>query len=83
MKTQHHDLAVRSAKPRRVLINDAPVSLRSSAEGFSGLYNAERAAHAEIAHRAYSIWECKGRRDDSQLEDWLEAEAEVRDETAR
>lgn len=40
-----------------------------------------QAAHAEILHRAYSIWESKGRLESGQLEDWLEAEAEVLSET--
>lgn len=41
----------------------------------------ERGAHAEILHRAFSIWESKGRLETSQLADWLEAEAEVSQET--
>jgi hypothetical protein len=38
---------------------------------------ADRRTHAEIGVRAQSIWECKNRPDNSQLADWLEAEAEV------
>ena len=49
--------------------------------GFEGLNAVERAAHAEILHRAYSIWECKGRPDNCQLAHWLEAKAEVMGES--
>ena len=45
--------------------------------GFEEIVDKQRASHAEILHRAHSIWESKGRRDDRQLADWLEAEAEV------
>jgi len=45
--------------------------------GFEGLNEAQRAFRAEIVHRAHSMWECKGRPVDSQLDDWLAAEAEV------
>ena len=50
-------------------------------DGFAGLSAEERAKHAEMLHRAYSIWECKGQPKDSQMADWLEAEAEVRGES--
>ena len=50
------------------------------ADGFEGLSAGERARRAEVLHRAYSIWESKGRPADSQLADWLEAEDEVRQE---
>jgi len=46
-------------------------------DGFEGLNAEERSAHAEILCRAHSIWECKGRPDNSQMADWLEAEVEV------
>ena len=42
-----------------------------------GLSGSTRAAREQILHRAYAIWEGKGRPDNSQLEDWLQAEAEV------
>ncbi len=50
------------------------------ADGFDGLNAAEQALRAEILHRAYSIWESKGRPANTQLADWLEAEAEVMQE---
>jgi hypothetical protein len=31
----------------------------------------------EIRHRAYQIWEQRGKRGDGALEDWLRAEAEI------
>lgn len=46
-------------------------------DGFRYLTVTERAARAEILHRAYSIWESKGSAGNSQLSDWLEAESEV------
>ena len=46
-------------------------------DGFEGLNTEERSAHAEILCRAHSIWECKGQPSNSQLADWLEAQAEV------
>ena len=49
----------------------------ADADSFAGLNSVERAAHAEMLHRAFSIWECRGRPVNSQLSDWLEAETEV------
>ena len=45
--------------------------------GFEGKEMEARCLHAEILCRAHSIWECKGRPDNSGLADWLQAEAEV------
>ena len=53
---------------------DAPLPCH---DGFEGLNAEERSAHAEILCRAHSIWESKGQPNNSQLADWLEAEAEV------
>ena len=36
-----------------------------------------------IRQRAYEIYETRGREDGRELEHWLEAEAEIRDERAR
>jgi hypothetical protein len=49
-------------------------------DGFGGLNPAERATRAEILHRAYSIWESKGRPEGSAVADWLAAETEIRNE---
>ncbi|MBC7368578.1 MAG: DUF2934 domain-containing protein [Undibacterium sp.] len=45
--------------------------------GFGGAAAPEQAAHAEILHRAYTIWESAGRPENRDLANWLEAEAEV------
>jgi hypothetical protein len=50
---------------------------RPAPDGFEGLNPAEQALRAEVVCRAHSIWESKGRPENSQLADWLEAEAEV------
>ncbi len=55
-------------------------SLRPCRDGFADLTVTERAAHAEILHRAYSIWESNGRPVGHALADWLQAEAEVQNE---
>ncbi|ATC63135.1 hypothetical protein CMV30_03725 [Nibricoccus aquaticus] len=44
---------------------------------FPGLVSTDRAAHEEILHRAYSIWECAGRPENCEVAHWLQAEAEV------
>ena len=49
-------------------------------DGFEGLDLKQRAVRAEILCRAHSIWESKGRPDNSELADWLEAEAQVMSE---
>jgi hypothetical protein len=66
----------KSARSAFVLPHSQPDSPPPSQEGFTGV-NAERSAHAEMTQRAFSIWECKGRLDNTQMADWLEAEAEV------
>ena len=45
--------------------------------GFEGLDETQQAAHAEILHRAHSIWLSNGCPENSQMADWLKAEAEV------
>ena len=57
-----------------------PVAPQPEQDGFEGLNARERATRAETLHRAYSIWESKGRPPDSALADWWEAEAEIRNE---
>jgi hypothetical protein len=42
-----------------------------------------RIPHEKIAMRAYEKWCQKGRKDGTQLQDWLEAEAELKTEFAR
>ncbi|MDO8542293.1 MAG: DUF2934 domain-containing protein [Opitutaceae bacterium] len=44
---------------------------------FAGLKSSDGAAREEILHRAYSIWESKGRPDNEDLAHWLAAELEI------
>ena len=39
-------------------------------------HNGHQTNSEEIARLAHSLWEARGRRDDSAIEDWLEAERE-------
>jgi hypothetical protein len=43
------------------------------------VYARREPTHAEIAERAYLIWESRGRRDGSPWEDWFRAERELRE----
>lgn len=68
------------AKSSKVLLPialDSATVLRPNFDSFAGFATSERCAHAEISHRAHSIWESAGRPDNCQLAHWLEAEAEV------
>ena len=44
---------------------------------------AAKIPHDKIAMRAYEKWCQKGRKEGTQLQDWLEAEAELKSEFAR
>lgn len=39
--------------------------------------SSDRAAHEEIQHLAYAIWESEGHPENRQLDNWLQAEDEV------
>jgi hypothetical protein len=54
-----------------------PSAFTPGCAGFEALGAKERSTHAEILCRAHSIWQGKGQPDNSQLADWLQAEAEV------
>ncbi|HEX2852000.1 MAG TPA: DUF2934 domain-containing protein [Opitutaceae bacterium] len=56
---------------------DPITPLTPGLKGFEGLLSTDRAAREEILHRAYSIWECAGRPENREVENWLAAEAEV------
>ena len=60
-----------------MLAESEPGASQPCHDGFRNLTVTERASRAEILHRAYSIWESKGSPENSRLDDWLEAEAEV------
>lgn len=49
-------------------------------DGFFGLDESQCTLRAEILHRAYSIWESKGRPDNDAVANWLAAEAELKNE---
>ena len=67
-----------TALPPLPLVLDIDPGVSSSRlQGFGGTDAPQRAAHEEIMHRAYSIWECAGRPENCGLEHWLAAEAEV------
>jgi Protein of unknown function (DUF2934) len=66
-----------SAPSPTALSESDPNSLQPCREGYDGLTPTQQAARAEMLHRAYSIWRSKGSPDNSQVADWLEAEAEV------
>ena len=66
-----------SRPPLPVILDSAPDVSSPTLTGFGGAAAPERAAHAEILHRAYTIWECAGRPENRELANWLEAEAEV------
>ena len=53
------------------------VSAQPSHDGFESVHALAQAEHDETLCRAYSIWDCKGRPGNSQMADWLQAEAEV------
>ena len=67
----------RPASAAFVLPHYQPDEQQPILDGFEGLNTLQRAQRAEILCRAYSLWDCKGRPDNSQLADWLEAEAQV------
>jgi hypothetical protein len=50
---------------------------------FSGTTPPAKIPHEKIAMRAYEKWCQKGRQQGTQLQDWLEAEAELRSEFSR
>lgn len=69
------------ASPLPIILDAESQRSAPCRDGFGGLAVPDQAKRAEVLHRAHSIWESKGRGDDHQLADWLEAEAEVLAET--
>jgi hypothetical protein len=60
------------------LILDSEASVANAGvRGFHLSAVPDKAAHEEILHRAYSIWECAGRPRHCEAEHWLKAEREV------
>jgi hypothetical protein len=67
-----NDLSPHPVKPSAPTAHSTP-----PLQGFVDSATADKSSHEEITHRAYSIWECAGRPDDSALSHWLKAQAEV------
>ncbi len=67
-------------KPPHLVLDAETGLLTSCLDGYTGVTAKERAAHAEIIQRAHSIWESAGRPENRELDHWLQAEAEVRQE---
>ena len=59
-----------------VLNRERAMSLQTR-DNFPGMKFTDRAAHEEILHRAYAIWESEGHPNNRELANWLDAEAEV------
>ena len=58
-------------------IANTAVGLGTTPLATVGLNSTNRAAREEILHRAYEIWERKGRPENNALANWLEAEAQI------
>jgi Protein of unknown function (DUF2934) len=67
----------------RALKIDSKQNVRSDAEYLSEVTTADNATEAEIAARAYELWQERGCPIGSAQEDWFKAEHELRGGKAR
>ena len=58
-------------------IGSSPSRPRGEGGSFFGLRATDRAAHEEILHGAYLLWESEGRPENRALANWLQAEIAV------
>src|SRR5438132_14428560 len=65
-------------KPRATPKSKRPTSRKSPARAPSNANAKELALYERIAQRAYELYEQRGRQAGSALEDWLQAEREIR-----
>jgi hypothetical protein len=65
-------------KPRATPRSKRPPSRKSPASGASNVNAKDLALYERIAHRAYELYEQRGGQAGSELEDWLQAEREIR-----
>ncbi len=65
-------------KPRATSRSKRPLSRKSPASAASNVNAKELALYERIAQRAYELYEQRGGQEGSELEDWLQAEREIR-----
>ena len=65
-------------KPRATPKPKRPPSRKSPTKAASNANAKELALYERIAQRAYELYEQRGRQAGSELEDWLQAEREIR-----
>ena len=65
-------------KPQATPKSKRPPSRKSPARAASSVNAKEQALYERIAQRAYELYEQRGGQAGSELEDWLQAEREVR-----
>ena len=70
-------------KPRATPRSKRPPSRKSPASASTNAIAKDLALFERIAQRAYELFEQRGRQAGSELEDWLQAEREIRSAAAK